>query len=186
MSVSTSARSPSEFARAPAARPAWWVGALATAGSALVPGASIGAGGFGAVEVGPWRSEFRVAVVGEYQNVQIDAARLRATIVSGQFEACPWRIGARWSLAPCAAFEAGATAAEADGSDGASDAGEWFAAGVRVRAGWQPAARLRVEAAIGARFPITRYELQSSSGRAYADSDTVGPTAALSVALGLP
>lgn len=81
-------------------------------------------------------------------------------LAAGRLEGCPvGLVWGRFTLRPCAAFDAGVLGASAAG---VSDTGGWFAALAHARAELA-LGKISVEAQLGAVVPLSRYEVVSSA-----------------------
>lgn len=149
---------------------------------------------------GPWL--FSVGAFGEVEapaTFAMPGATLRLALQGGprsdadasaqiwlgalRIEACPWALGQRSvRLRPCAAFDAGAIGASAEGG---SDTAFWSAAAAHARLSLE-LGNVMLEAQAGGIIPITHYEVTSPSAPdPLEETSAVGFAAGVGVCVGL-
>jgi hypothetical protein len=135
-----------------------------------------------------WSSHFsaRAGVVGAERSADTRIGAVRAFVLAGFVEGCPWRIGNRGlSLRPCLGVELGVSGVSHDGNSGLSDRTLWATPGVGLRASFALPHRFGVEASAGVQVPLLRSEVFAGASSLYR-AENVLFQAALGFSFGLP
>jgi hypothetical protein len=182
-----------DTARAPESHPAetsaWWLGGQGGALTGVAPDPLARVAFFldaeRALRLLAPRFSFRFAVVGVLGSTSTEVGSVRHWIAAGRLEGCPWRWGGVSSIRPCLAFELGASGARGSRSSGSDDTGLWATPGAAVRGGLALAKGLRLEAELGAFFPLVRNDIYAGSEALYR-AEITSFQGSLGVSGGLP
>lgn len=144
------------------------VGGQALLAIGIAPSPLLGGALFGSIEDPDWVVEHaRATLFGARGNGRARAREIGVSLIGARLEGCPalWRTSAV-ALAPCAALELGLLRAAGSDALGAADTGFWSAALAHGRVVFDLGAALALEAQLGARLPLVRYEMGPLDGSA--------------------
>lgn len=113
-------------------------------------------------------SALRLAAVGALGSVSTSVGDVQQWLLAGRAEGCPVRWGRpTLSVAPCLAFELGATGVSAEGTALPGDTGPWVAAGAGLRGALRLMPKLLLEAQAEAQLPLYRNDVYAGQEAVY-------------------
>jgi hypothetical protein len=158
---------PRDSSEAPLANVA--LGAQATLATGVAPEPLPGAALFLELGSSDWlpRSS-RLTLLGGYSESTAGARQLDVTLLGVRAEACPlrWSVSTALLLEPCAGAEAGLIRGEGADPAGTADTGFWSSVLAQGRVAIGVGGPLWLEAQVGGRVPLVRYEMGTRDGSA--------------------
>jgi len=188
--------SPSETDERPQARnpsavalSQWLLGAQGIFATGIAPNAALGFGAFGEYQVS--KQDFggpsvRVSAIAARSDSETASGDLRASVITGRIDACPWALaGPSFRAAPCAAVELGPAFLESREPGGKADTRLWVSGLGLVRLSWL-AGRWAIEAQAAAVVPFTHYRLTLDGSEITYETPALAFQAALGAGFRLP